>query len=92
MKKRRININLYMVVWTDATYNLDPDKDNTKPMVACDFGFILKTDDEFLVLATEVFTEGHARQAMTIPMGMVRMVKRVARVKMPEYFEADPSL
>ena len=92
MKKRRININLYMVVWTDAAYNLDPDKENVKPPIACDFGFILKAGDEFLVLATEVFTEGHTRQAITIPMGMIKMIKKVVNVKMPKYFEADPSL
>ncbi|KKM67378.1 hypothetical protein LCGC14_1471710 [marine sediment metagenome] len=90
--KQKIGINLYMVIWTDATHILDPDEKNVTPMVAADFGFILKASKKYLVLGTEFFTEGHTRQAMSIPMGMVKNIKKVARVKMPKQFKSHPTL
>lgn len=89
---KRVDLNLYMVIWTDATAVLDPDKDNVKPMVAADFGFILKADKKYLVLATEFFTEGHPRQSMSIPMGIIKSITKVAKIKMPKQFKSPPTL
>ncbi|KKL61657.1 hypothetical protein LCGC14_2193100 [marine sediment metagenome] len=88
----KIELGLYMITWSDAIYNLDPNKENVKLPLAADFGFILEANDEYLVLGTEVFTNGHVRQAMTFPRGTILGVKKVVTITMPKLFESPPTL
>ena len=87
-----IVLDLYMAIWEDSTYNLDPTKQNIEPMVAATFGYALESTDRMLVLATEIFTDGLPRQSMTIPMGIIKDVVKVAHVRLPSAFKSHPFL
>ncbi len=91
MKSKSIDLNIYMVIWVDACHNFEPTERNVQLAPAADFGFILKATDDFIVLGTQVFEEGYTRLTMTIPRGIIKEIRKIAKVKMPKGFVGAPT-
>jgi hypothetical protein len=74
----------YVVWWCDACKDEDFDPlDPPKPQLACTGGFVLEVTDQHILLGQEIFEDGHIRDVISIPGGMVKAITKVGVVKRP---------
>lgn len=75
---------VYGVFWLDATKRDDhEEKDPLTPLLACTVGYVISMTDDYITLVQELFTDGHARNENSIPMGMVKGVTKIGKLKIP---------
>lgn len=80
----KTGLPVYAVFWMDATKRDDhEEKDPLTPLLACTVGYVISMTEEHITIVQELFTDGHARNENSIPMGMVKAMNRVGRIRVP---------
>lgn len=76
------------VWWYDAAKDDDYDPtDPTRPMLAFTLGVVTEVRDDYITIAQEAFEDGHLRNSVSVPRGMVIAVVRVGKIRKPKQLQ-----